>query len=108
MMPIQRTLYINNLNFTRKCSVKIKTGDFLKKRILFGALFGALFMFNAASDDCKNKAKILKVEVPCIALYGTVGTLLGGLIVRSARISIPIILLLWMSNSSPAPRPRKI
>lgn len=49
----------------------------MKKRILFGALFGALYMLNAASGDCKNKAKILEVDVPYIALYGTLGALLA-------------------------------
>ena len=108
MMPIHRIPHINNLNFTKRCSVKIESTDSLKKRILFGAFFGALFMLNAASDDCKHKAKVLKVDVPCTTLYVTAGALFGGVIARTAKVSIPIIILLWMSNSSPAPRPRKI
>lgn len=107
MMPLQRISHMNNFNFTRKCLTKVESSDFLKKRMLFGAFCGALFMLNAASDDCKNKTKIFKVDIPCIGLYGTIGALLGGVIVRTARVSIPLILIFCLSSSQPAPRPRK-
>ena len=107
MIPLQRISHINNFNFKRNCFKKVRSSDFLKIRTLCGAFFGTLFMLNAASDDCKNKTKVFKVDVPCSALYGTLGAFLGGVIVRTARISTPIIFLIWISNSAPAPSPRK-